>query len=163
MPQFSALLTCVQVAKKLKVSLIADGGTNYSGDITKALAAGATAVMLAGWFAGTEESPGGVIFRNNRRYKIHRGSASFMSQIDASLRTGQTKNVHSVVAEGVEALIEYKGPVADVIYQLMGSLRSGMSYCNAANLRELRSFAKFVRMTPAGFRESQTHNINEVV
>lgn len=162
-PQFSALLTCVQVAKKFKVSLIADGGTNYSGDITKALAAGATAVMLAGWFAGTEESPGEVIFRNNRRYKIHRGSASFMSQIDASLRTGQTKNVHSVVAEGVEALIEYKGPVKDVIYQLMGSLRSGMSYCNAANLRELRTRAKFVRMTPAGFRESQTHNINEVV
>lgn len=161
-PQFSALLTCVQVAKKLKISLIADGGTNYSGDITKALAAGATAVMLAGWFAGTEESPGEVIFRNNRRYKIHRGSASFMSQIDASLRTGQTKNVHSVVAEGVEALIEYKGPVKDVIYQLMGSLRSGMSYCNAANLRELQKNAEFVRMTPAGFRESQVHNINEV-
>jgi len=161
-PQFSALLACVQVAKKLKVSIIADGGTNYSGDITKALAAGASGVMLAGWFAGTEESPGEVIFRSNRRYKIHRGSASFMSQIDASLRTGQTKSVHSVVAEGVEALIEYKGPVADVIYQLMASLRSGMSYCNAANLRELRSFAKFVRMTPAGFRESQTHNINEV-
>lgn len=161
-PQFSALLHCVQAAKKLKVSLIADGGTNYSGDITKALAAGANAVMLAGWFAGTHESPGEVIFRNNRRYKIHRGSASFMSQIDASLRIGQEKNVHSVVPEGVEALIEYKGPVADVIFQLMGSLRSGMSYCNAANLRELRAQARFVRMTPAGFRESQTHNITEV-
>lgn len=161
-PQFSALLTCAQAAKRLKVSLIADGGTNYSGDITKALAAGAGAVMLAGWFAGTEESPGDIIFRNNRRYKIHRGSASFMSQIDTSIRTGQNKSIHSVIAEGVEALIEYKGSVNDVISQLMGSLRSGMSYCNASNLRELRSQAKFVRMTPAGFRESQTHNINEV-
>ena len=160
--QFSAVVNCAVAAEKLGVSIIADGGTNYPGDITKSLAAGAGAVMLAGWFAGTQESPGEVIFRNNRRYKIHRGAASFMSQVDASLRTGQSKNIHSVVAEGVEALVEYKGSVEDVMYQLMGSLRSGMSYCNASNLRELRSRAKFVRMTPAGFRESQTHNINEV-
>jgi IMP dehydrogenase len=161
-PQFSAVVNCAAAARKLGVPIIADGGTNYSGDITKALAAGAGAVMLAGWFAGTEESPGEVIFRNNRRYKIHRGSAAFMSQVDTSVRTNQTKSVHTIVPEGVEALIEYKGPAADVIYQLMGSLRSGMSYCNASNLRELRAQAKFVRMTPAGFRESQIHNINEV-
>lgn len=161
-PQFSAVINCAAAARKLGVPIIADGGTNYPGDITKALAAGASAVMLAGWFAGTEESPGEVIFRNNRRYKIHRGSAAFMSQMDASVRTDQVKSVHTIVPEGVEALIEYKGPAADVIYQLMGSLRSGMSYCGAGNLRQLQRHAKFVRMTPAGFRESQTHNINEV-
>lgn len=161
-PQFSAVLTCAKEAKKRGIKIIADGGTNYSGDITKALAAGAAAVMLAGWFAGTQESPGEVILRNNRRYKIHRGSAAFMSQVDASVRTDRVKSVHTIVPEGVEALIEYKGPVADVIYQLMASLRSGMSYCNASNLRQLRSQAKFVRMTPAGFRESQTHNVNQI-
>lgn len=161
-PQFSAVLECARVAKKLGVTVIADGGTNYAGDIVKALAAGAAAVMLAGWFAGTDESPGDIILRNNRRFKIHRGSASFMSRLDSSLRTGQDKSVHSIVPEGVEALIEYKGPVTEVITQLIGSLRSGMSYCNAANLGQLQRQARFVRMTPAGFQESLTHNVNEV-
>lgn len=161
-PQFSAVLECARVAKKLGVTIVADGGTNYSGDIVKALAAGAAAVMLAGWLAGTDESPGDIILRHNRRFKIHRGSASFTSRLDSSLRTGQNKGVHSIVPEGVEALIEYKGPVTEVIDQLMGGLRSGMSYCNAANLGQLVRQARFVRMTPAGFRESLTHNVNEV-
>ncbi|MBU0576753.1 IMP dehydrogenase [Patescibacteria group bacterium] len=161
-PQFSAVLACAKEAKKHQVTVVADGGTNYPGDITKALAAGAAAVMLAGWFAGTDQSPGKIIIRKNRRYKIHRGSASFMSQIDSATRQQVDKNVTTIVPEGVEALIEYKGSVAEIIYQLLGGLRSGMSYCNAKNIAALQKNAQFIRMTWAGFNESLTHNINEI-
>lgn len=161
-PQLSAIMDCVRAVQKTKVKLIADGGTNYQGDITKALAAGADTMMLAGWFAGCEESPGEIIMRKNRRFKIHRGSASFMSQVDALVRQGKEKKLNTIVPEGVESLIEYKGPVADVVYQLLGGLRSGMSYCNAFTIKELQKRAKFVRITPAGFRESLTHNVDEI-
>lgn len=161
-PQLSAIMDCVEAAKNLKVKIIADGGTNYPGDIVKALAAGASAVMLAGWFAGTEESPGSIITRKNKRYKIHRGSASFMSQADASIRQGSDKKLNAIVPEGVESLMEYKGTVSEIIYQLMGSLRSGMSYNNALTIKELQKNAKFIRITSAGFRESLTHNVNEI-
>ena len=126
------------------------------------LAAGTSSIMLAGWFAGTEESPGEIIIRNNRRYKIHRGSASFLSQADRAARTGVSTMLNTIVPEGVESLIEYKGSVAEIIHQLLGSLRSGMSYCDATSIKELQRNAKFVRMTSAGFRESQTHNVNEI-
>ncbi len=161
-PQLSAIMDCVEAARGSKIKIIADGGTNYTGDIVKALAAGASAVMLAGWFAGTEESPGSIITRKNKRYKIHRGSASFMSQADASIRQGSDKKLNAIVPEGVESLMEYKGTVSEIIYQLMGSLRSGMSYNNALTIPELQKNAKFIRITSAGFRESLTHNVNEI-
>ncbi len=161
-PQLSAIMDCVEAAKGTKVKIIADGGTNFPGDIVKALSAGASAVMLAGWFAGTEESPGEIIIRKNKRYKIHRGSASFMSQADSGIRQGVEKQLNAIVPEGVESLMEFKGSVSEIIYQLLGSLRSGMSYCNAMSIKELQKNAKFIRITSAGFRESLTHNIEEI-
>lgn len=165
-PQLTAVAEVAKAVADTRVKVIADGGTNYPGDITKALAAGADCVMLAGWFAGTDESPGEVIIRRGRRYKIHRGSASFLSQADRLSRIPGDRKINaglnSIVPEGVEALIEYKGQVRDVIYQLLGALRSGMSYCGAATLAELQKNAKFVRITTAGFNESKAHNVYEI-
>lgn len=164
-PQFSAVSDCSEMGKKLKVPVIADGGTNYPGDLVKALAAGANACMLAGWFAGTDESPGGIILRNGMKFKVHRGAASFLSVADRKLASEEITDVeklNTVVAEGVEAMIPYKGAVSDVIYQLLGALRSGMSYCNAMTIGELHRNAEFVRITEAGFRESKSHNVNEI-
>lgn len=164
-PQFSAIVECAKRAAKFKMPLIADGGTNHPGDITKALAAGASCCMLAGWFAGTDESPGGVIFRKGMKYKVHRGAASFLAVADRKMASNEITNVdrlNTVVPEGVESLIPYKGKVDDVIHQLMGALRSGMSYCNASTIEELQKNAEFVRITDAGLRESKSHNILEI-
>lgn len=163
-PQFSAVMECASYAKKYHVPVIADGGTNYPGDITKAIAAGGSSCMLAGWFAGTDESPGGVIMRKGMKYKVHRGSASFLASADRKMKleNGNEKRLNTIVAEGVEALVPYKGKVADVIYQLSGGLRSGMSYCNAKSIKELQKNAKFVKITAAGFRESNSHNVDEL-
>ncbi len=164
-PQLSAVLEASQNAKKYGVPIIADGGTNFSGDITKALAAGASTCMLAGWFAGTDESPGGIIMRKGLKYKVHRGAASFLAVADRKLENGEIvdeNKLNTVVPEGVEALVPYKGKVSDVIYQLLGALRSGMSYCNATTIKQLHQNAKFVRITEAGFRESKSHNIAEL-
>jgi len=163
-PQMTAVAECSEYAKKFRIPVIADGGTNYAGDITKAIAAGGSSCMLAGWFAGTDESPGGIIMRKGMKYKVHRGSASFLASADRKMKleNGSEKKLNTIVAEGVEALIPYKGKVADVIYQLSGGLRSGMSYCNAKNIKELHKNAKFVRITAAGFRESKSHNVEEL-
>ncbi|OGY17851.1 MAG: IMP dehydrogenase [Candidatus Chisholmbacteria bacterium RIFCSPLOWO2_01_FULL_50_28] len=163
-PQLTAIMRASARAKKSGVPIIADGGTNYPGDITKALAGGASAIMLAGWFAGTDESPGGIILRKGMKYKIHRGSASFLATADRKLKFKQTTEdrLNSIVAEGIEALIPYKGKVADVIYQLSGALKSGMSYCNARTIKELWKNARFIRITDAGFRESKSHNVEEL-
>lgn len=164
-PQFSVVMECTEAARKYNIPVIADGGTNYPADITKALAAGASTCMLAGWFAGTDESPGGIIFRNNMKYKIHRGAASFLAVADRKLASEEITNVdrlNTVVAEGIEALVPYKGSVSDVIYQLLGALRSGMSYCNAKTINDLQKNAQFVRITEAGFRESKSHNVREL-
>jgi len=160
-PQLSAVINCARAVSG-RVKLITDGGTNYPGDITKALAAGANTIMLAGWFAGTQESPGEIILRKNKRYKIHRGSASFLSQSDTVERLKSGKRLNSIVPEGVESLMEFKGSVDEIVYQLEGSLRSGMSYCNAMTISELQKNARFVRMTSAGFRESGSHNVDEI-
>lgn len=163
-PQFSAVSECSAVGHKKGVPIIADGGTNYPGDITKAMAAGASCVMLAGWFAGTDESPGALILRKGAKYKVHRGSASFLATADRSMSLdNKTEHqLNSIVAEGVEALVPYKGGVEDVIFQLAGALRSGMSYCNAKSIPELWKNAKFVKITDAGFRESKAHNVAEI-
>lgn len=164
-PQWTAVSECTALAKKVKVPIIADGGTNYPGDLTKALAAGASSCMLAGWFAGTDEAPGEIILRNGQKFKIHRGSASFLATADRKLSLSenpQNEKLNTVVAEGVEALIPYKGQVADVIYQLLGAIRSGMSYCDAKNIKQLWRKAEFVRITEAGWRESKAHNIQQL-
>lgn len=163
-PQFSAVSECSSYAQKKHVPVIADGGTNYPGDIVKALAAGASSCMLAGWFAGTDESPGGIILRKGMKYKVHRGSASFLATADRKIELeNQTEHqLNTIVPEGVEALVPYKGKVTDVIYQLLGALRSGMSYCNAKTIPQLWKNAHFVKITEAGFRESKSHNIEEL-
>lgn len=164
-PQLTAVLAASKVARKYKIPIIADGGTNFPGDITKALAAGASSCMLAGWFAGTDESPGGIIMRKGMKYKVHRGAASFLSVADRKIMNNEITDVdklNTVVPEGVEALVPYKGHVSDVIFQLLGALRSGMSYCNASTISELHKNAHFIRITEAGFRESKSHNVREL-
>jgi IMP dehydrogenase len=163
-PQFTAVMECAAVAKKKKIPILADGGTNFPGDIVKSLAAGASSCMLAGWFAGTDESPGGLIMRQGMKYKVHRGSASFLATADRKIKLENRSELqlNTIVPEGVEAMIPYKGQVADVIYQLLGALRSGMSYCNAKTIPDLWKNAKFIRVTDAGFRESKAHNIEEL-
>ncbi|MBI3380122.1 IMP dehydrogenase [Candidatus Gottesmanbacteria bacterium] len=163
-PQLTAVIECANFAKKYNIPIIADGGTNFPGDLTKALAAGASCCMLAGWFAGTDESPGGIILRGGMKYKIHRGAASFMAVADRKI-AGEDMPVdrlNTIVAEGIEALVPYKGNVADVVHQLLGALRSGMSYCNATSISELHKNAKFIKITEAGFRESKSHNVQEL-
>lgn len=163
-PQFTAVLNCSQVGHRYKIPIIADGGTNYPGDVTKALAAGASCCMLAGWFAGTDESPGGIILRDGMKYKAHRGAASFLAVADRKFASDEmsVERLNTVVAEGVEALVPYKGKVDDVVYQLSGALRSGMSYCNAHTIKELWKNAQFVQITEAGFRESKSHNVRVI-
>lgn len=164
-PQLSAVLEASKIAKRYRIPIIADGGTNFPGDITKALAAGASSCMLAGWFAGADESPGGIIMRKGMKYKVHRGAASFLAVADRKLENEEITDenkLNTVVPEGVEALVPYKGKVSDVIYQLLGALRSGMSYCNAFTIPQLQKNARFVRITEAGFRESKSHNIEEI-
>lgn len=164
-PQFSAVVDCSKKAARYKIPIIADGGTNYPGDIVKALAAGASTCMLAGWFAGTDESPGGVIFRRGMKYKAHRGAASFLAVADRKMANNEITSVdrlNTVVPEGVEAFVPYKGKVSEVINQLIGALRSGMSYCNARTISELQKNAHFIRITEAGFRESKSHNVLEI-
>ena len=164
-PQFTAVVECSRLARRYKVPIMADGGTNYPGDITKALAAGASSCMLAGWFAGTDEAPGGIIMRGGMKYKAHRGAASFLAVTDrkiANHEITENEKLNTVVPEGIEAFIPYKGKVNDVIYQLLGALRSGMSYCNAITIGELHKNAEFIRVTEAGFRESKSHNVEEV-
>jgi len=163
-PQLTAVMQCAYEAKKKNIPIIADGGTNYPGDFIKALSAGASTCMLAGWFAGTDESPGGIIMRKGMKYKVHRGSASFLATADRKLKLENhtEEKLNTIVAEGVEALVPYKGHVTDVIYQLLGALRSGMSYCNARTIADLWKSAKFIKITEAGFRESRAHNVEEL-
>lgn len=163
-PQLTAVLACADIGHQYKIPIIADGGTNYPGDITKALAAGASSCMLAGWFAGTDEAPGGIILRNGMKYKAHRGAASFLAVTDRKFANKEISldRLNTVVAEGVEALVPYKGRVDDVVYQLLGALRSGMSYCNAATIEDLWKQARFIRITEAGFRESKSHNVQMI-
>jgi IMP dehydrogenase len=160
-PQLSAILECARAARERGVPIIADGGIRNSGDITKALAAGASAVMLGNLLAGTEESPGATVIRNGRQYKTYRGMASLWAtarrrSLDSPL---EEEDIGQIVAEGIEALVPYRGKVADVLRQLVGGLRSGMSYCGARTIPELWENARFVRITPAGLRESLPHDV----
>lgn len=159
MPQFSAIQNVAGVCREHDVKVIADGGIRYSGDVVKALAAGADMVMLGSILAGTRESPGQTVHFQGRRFKTYRGMGSISAmQKGAGDRYGQNSS-GKLVAEGVEGRVPYKGPLSDVIYQLMGGLKSGMGYVGARTLVELRERASFVRITPGGLRESHVHDI----
>lgn len=162
-PQVTAVAQCAAEARRHGIPTIADGGIKYSGDIVKALAAGADAVMLGSLLAGLEESPGEIILYEGRRYKLYRGmgSESAMRGHGADrYATSQAKaNRHKLVPEGIEGQVPYRGKLDDVIFQLIGGLRAGMGYVGAANLSELRQKAQFVRITNAGLRESHPHSV----
>jgi IMP dehydrogenase len=162
-PQLTALFDCVAAASELDIPIIADGGVRHSGDLTKALAAGASTVMIGSLLAGTEESPGRTVLRSGGRFKVYRGMAS-VGAAEARRQRETSEDMldelaAAVVPEGVEAVVPYRGSLADVLYQQVGGLRSGMSYLNARTLEELRKHARFVRMTDAGRAESQPHDL----
>ena len=158
-PQLSAIYNCANEAAAYDVPIIADGGIKYSGDITKALAAGADVVMIGSLLAGTEESPGDVEIYQGRSYKVYRGMGSLAAMKEGSCDRYFQENNQKLVPEGVEGRVPYKGPVAETIYQLVGGLRSGMGYTGCRTIRELKTKARFVRQTSAGLRESHPHDI----
>ncbi len=158
-PQITAIYDCATEANKFNVPIIADGGIKYSGDITKAIAAGAKAVMLGGLFAGTEESPGESEIFQGRRFKVYRGMGSLGAMKEGSKDRYFQENESKLVPEGIEGRVPYKGPLADTIYQLIGGLRSGMGYCGSKNIDELINKTKFIKITGAGLRESHPHDV----
>ncbi|MGH7726852.1 MAG: IMP dehydrogenase [Candidatus Eiseniibacteriota bacterium] len=162
MPQITAVLEAVRACGPLGVPVIADGGIKYSGDVVKALAAGAHSVMIGSMFAGTAESPGEQILLEGRAYKVYRGMGSLGAMSrgsgDRYFQEG-VREMRKMVAEGIEGRVPFKGPLADSIYQLVGGLRAGMGYCGVATVDELRVKARFVRVTSAGLRESHPHDI----
>ncbi len=162
-PQLAAILDCVAEAKKHGVPVIADGGVRYSGDITKAIAAGADCVMIGSLLAGTDESPGETFLYQGRTYKSYRGMGSVGAMARGSADRyfqQEVKDTLKLVPEGVEGQVPYKGPVGTVVHQLVGGLRAGMGYVGARTLAELKARAKFVRVSPAAIRESHTHGIS---
>jgi IMP dehydrogenase len=160
-PQVTAIVEASRAAKGTGVPIIADGGVKYSGDITKAIAAGASVVMIGGLFAGTEEAPGETILYQGRTFKSYRGMGSLgaMEAGSADRYSQETADRGKSVPEGVEGRVPYKGPLGGLVDQLTGGLRSGMGYCGAANLRELQEHSRFVRITSAGLRESHVHDV----
>jgi IMP dehydrogenase len=174
-PQLTAISDCSEAARDSGVTLIADGGIRNSGDITKALVAGADSVMIGSLFAGTDESPGEIVYRGNYRYKVTRGMASASARKDQleivktekgndNPESAEMSEVGLIdyVPEGVEAIVPYKGAAVSVIRQLVGGLKSGLSYCGAANLAELRKNGEFMRITDVGLRESLPHNVEGI-
>jgi len=159
-PQITAISKCSRVCKEYGKTLIADGGIRYSGDIVKAIAAGADTVMLGSLFAGTEESPGERVFFQGRAYKVYRGMGSLgaMKARYSSDRYSQ-EQLEKFVPEGIEGRIPFKGPLSDVVYQLVGGLRSGMGYTGSRNIKELQENGKFIKITYAGLRESHAHDV----
>jgi IMP dehydrogenase len=158
-PQITAIAECAKAAHESGVPIIADGGIKFSGDITKAIAAGADSVMIGSLFAGTEESPGETILYQGRTFKSYRGMGSMGAMPQGSSdRYGQDSS-GKLVPEGIEGRVPYKGMLADLVYQLVGGLRAGMGYCGCSNIAELRERAKFLRVTSAGLRESHVHDV----
>jgi IMP dehydrogenase len=171
-PQITAVYEAAKAARKAGVPVIADGGLQYSGDIAKALVAGADVVMLGSLLAGTDESPGDLVFENGKQFKEYRGMGSL-----GALQTRGTKTSYSrdryfqadvpsddqLIAEGIEGRVAYRGPLASVMYQLLGGLRQSMFYTGARTIEDLKSKGKFVRITPAGLKESHPHDIQMIV
>ncbi|MEW4372851.1 IMP dehydrogenase [Paenibacillus kandeliae] len=158
-PQITAIYDCATVAREYGVPIIADGGIKYSGEITKALAAGASAVMLGSMFAGTEESPGESEIYQGRRFKVYRGMGSMAAMKQGSKDRYFQDDDKKLVPEGIEGRVAYKGPLSETVHQLIGGLRSGMGYCGTGSLEELRNDTQFIRITGAGLRESHPHDI----
>lgn len=158
-PQVTAVYDCATVAREYGIPIIADGGIKYSGEITKAIAAGAHAVMLGSLFAGTEESPGDSEIYQGRKYKVYRGMGSIAAMKQGSKDRYFQDDDKKLVPEGIEGRVAYKGPLSDTINQLIGGLRSGMGYCGTPTLDELRNDTEFVRITGAGLRESHPHDV----
>ncbi len=168
-PQLTAVAECAEEGHRLGIPIIADGGVRTSGDVTKALAAGASAVMLGSMLAGTDEAPGAEIVRQGRRYKVVRGMASLSANVERrKLDQPQVDEEYSeelwseVIPEGVEALVPYRGHVRDILHQVVGGLRSGMSYAGAHTIEELWQNAEFIQITAAGQKESGAHDVNLV-
>lgn len=162
MPQLSAILECARITRGTGVPLIADGGIKYSGDVVKACAAGAAAVMVGSLFAGTDESPGELVLYQGRSYKMYRGMGSLSAMVQGSRdRYGQgaIAEARKLVPEGVEGRVPYRGPLSDTLYQLVGGLRSGMGYIGARDLAALQARARFVRISSAGLKESHVHDV----
>jgi IMP dehydrogenase len=164
-PQLTAILDSVKIAKEYEVPVISDGGIRNSGDLTKALAAGSSSVMVGSLLGGTDESPGKTLVKNGKKYKIYRGMASFYASLGRKYREEgeqliESEDLNDYVPEGVEAMVSYKGSVVEIIRQLVGGLRSGLSYCGAKTINEMQQNAEFVRITTAGYIESQPHDVN---
>ncbi len=161
-PQITAIMDCAKVAREAKVPIIADGGIKYSGDITKAIVAGADAVMIGGILAGVEESPGETVLFQGRSYKVYRGMGSLGAMTAGSKdRYFQDHEAveNKLVPEGIEGRVPYKGPLSESVYQLVGGLRSGMGYSGCHNISELQEKGEFIRITNAGLRESHVHDV----
>ena len=163
-PQLTAVMDCAEIAKKYDIPIISDGGTRTSGDATKALAGGASTVMLGSMLSGTDESPGSTISKNGNRYKIYRGMASLAAARGRkSKETGLVDladDLNDYVAEGVEGFVPYKGTVTDILKQITGGIRSGLSYCGGHTILQMQENAEFIKMSGAGFAESKPHDVD---
>jgi len=159
-PQITAIMDSAEAAAKYGVPIIADGGIKYSGDITKAIAAGADTVMIGSLLAGTEESPGDIEIYQGRSFKVYRGMGSLGAMVEGSKDRYFQENAKKLVPEGVEGRVPYKGSLSDVVYQLVGGLRAGMGYCGVRNIQELKGKTCFMSITPAGLRENHPHDVH---
>ena len=164
-PQLTAVIDSVKVARDYDVPIISDGGIRNSGDVTKALAAGASSVMIGSLFGGTDESPGKTLVKNGKKYKMYRGMASFYASLGRKYREAgpqvvDSEDLNDYVPEGVEAMVPYNGSVVELIRQMAGGLRSGLSYCGAKTIPEMQMNAEFIKITSAGYIESQSHDVD---
>ena len=164
-PQLTAVIDSVKVARDYDAPIISDGGIRNSGDITKALAAGASSVMIGSLFGGTDESPGKTLVKNGKKYKMYRGMASFYASLGRKYREAgpqvvDSEDLNDYVPEGVEAMVPYNGSVVELIRQMAGGLRSGLSYCGAKTIPEMQMNAEFIKITSAGYIESQSHDVD---
>jgi IMP dehydrogenase len=161
-PQVSAIMACAKVARAHGVPVIADGGIKYSGDVVKALAAGAQSVMIGGLFAGTDESPGETVLYQGRSYKVYRGMGSLGAMREGSRDRyfqDEIQEPAKLVPEGIEGMVPYRGPLSAIVHQLIGGLRAGMGYVGSRNLEELRTKPRMIRITSAGLKESHVHDV----
>jgi len=158
-PQMTAISDCARATREAGVPLIADGGIKFSGDVTKAIAAGADCVMIGSLLAGTDESPGETVLYQGRIFKTYRGMGSMGAMAQGSADRYAQEGSSKLVPEGIEGRVAAKGPLAELVYQLVGGLRAGMGYCGAANIRALQENARFLRVSPAGLRESHVHDV----
>jgi len=158
-PQITAVVDCSEVAKKYDIPVIADGGIKYSGDIAKAIAAGADVVMLGNLLAGTDESPGEEIMLQGRRFKVYRGMGSMGAMVEGSSDRYFQEDAQKLVPEGIEGRTPYKGAVSETVFQLVGGLRAGMGYCGVANIKEMQEKTRFIKISNAGLAESHPHDV----